>query len=368
MIINEVDTDDLVNFKYVVDLIKEQIQTVLELDPEYYSQFIFDVVNEQYFVPDDEREPNRIFIVIKFSPAEVDYGQDIMPLTIQAISECNGLVAVQRLLLEYAQIFNLHILRRDGKTIYQNYTTPNVISNFDVIYEGFRSVLIMSGTFLLSSNINRITLKYYNADYALLTFPEYTATSLPQSKLDYDYIYYNEKIYKWNTLSSAYVEWDFEDRLQAYIGENDRLVDIDTFETPDEKYIYSWKKVSDEDDLLEEYEYVLDDGEEIDILNFTDNFDASPNTQPYFNNKNFTDSIIKYGTYSFNVSSFLIRNDLNNKVLKLISRKKTVNTNFYFKIFMDNELNMPLLRFKLINCVKQQNKGEMPSIVLAFTN
>lgn len=361
MIINEVDTEELLNFKYVVDIIKEQFEAVLSTDPEFYSQYVFDIVNEQYFVPDEEREPNRIFIVIKFSAAQIDYGQDIMPLTIQAVSESNGLLAAQRLLLEYAQIFNLNTLMRDGKTIYQNYTTPNVISNFEVVYEGFRSVLILSGVFLLSSNINRITLKYYDGDYALLSFPEYTADSLPSTtNLGYVYVYYNNKIYKWNSNESKYDEWDFTDRLMANIGLNDESVPVDMFETPDESKIYVWDS--------ENNKYVVSDGETIDILNFTDTFDATPDTQPYFETKNFTDSIIKYGTYSFNIVSFLIKNNLNNKILRIISRRKTMNNNFYFKIKMDNGLDMPLLKFKLISATKQQNKGEMPSMALAFTN
>ena len=359
MIINEVNKEELLNFEYVAGIVKEQFDAVLSTDPEFYSQYNFEIVNEQYYVPDEEREPNNIFVVIKFSAAEIYYGQIVMPLTIQVVSEQNGLIAAQRLLLEYAQIFNLNILMRDNKTIYQNYTTPNVISNFEVVYEGFRSVLIMSGVFLLSNNINMITLKYYDGDYAALSFPEYVSETLPGTKnLGYIYVYYNGKIYKWS--SNKYVEWDFTDRLQDAVGLNDEIVNIDMFELPDESKIYIWDE--------NENKYIESEGEKIDIMNFTDTFDASPNTQPYFSNNNFTDSVIKYGTYSFNITSFLIDNNLNNKVLKIKSRKKNVNNNFYFKICYDNGLDMPLLKFKLLNATSQQNKAELPSFVLAFTN
>lgn len=359
MIINEVNTEELLNFQYIIDLIKEQFDAVFSTDPEFYSKYNFEIVNEQYFVPDEEREPNRIFIVIKFSAAEINYGQNIMPLTIQAVSECNGLLAVQRLLLEYAQFFNLNTLIREDKTIYQNYTTPNVISNFDVVYEGFRSVLIMSGVILLSRNINRITLKYYDGDYALLNFPKYESNTLPSSTyLGYDYVYYKNEIYKW--FSSEYNKWDYLDRIYDNIGLNNESVAIDMFELPDESKIYVW----DNDEL----KYIESNGDDVDVLNFTDTFDATPDTQPYFEHKNFTDSIIKYGTYSFNIVSFLVKNNLNNKVLNIISRRKNINNNFYFKIKMDNGMDMPLLKYKLISATKQQNIGEMPSMALAFTN
>lgn len=356
-IISEINTNELINFQYVVDLIKEQMVAVLSTDPEYYSQYQFDIVNEQYFVPDEERENNRIFMVIKFSPAQIDYGQNVMPFTIQAVSECDGLVAAQRLLLEYAQIFNLNTLMKDGYTIYQSYTAPNVISNFEVVYEGFRSVLIMSGTILLSNNINRITLKYYDGDYAALDFPQKVVTTLPNS-YDEDYICYDGKIYKWNR--TQYVEWDYSGRIYSEVGLNDENVALDMFSLRDSDNVYLWNNAKNK--------YEKNSGEEIDLLNFSDVFDASPNTQPYFNTNNFTDSVVKYGTYSFNISMFLINNNINNKILKILSRKKTVNNNFYFKIDFDNGLNMPLLKYKLLNATKQQNKGELPSIVLGFTN
>jgi len=358
MIINEINKEELIDFDYVVDLIDEQFKAVMSTDVDFYSNFNFKIANEQYYVPDEDREPNKIFIVIKFLPAEVDYGQDVIPLTIQAVSESNGLAAVQRLLLEYAQIFNLNTLMRDGKTIYQSYTTPNVISNFDVVYDGFRSVFVMSGTVLISSNINRITLKYYDGDYALLNFPKEIEDIPATTYLGEDYVFFADVIYKWSNNRYEICD-DFSSRIKANIGLNDEEVDVDIFETPSEK-VYIWDKTKNK--------YVESDGDKIDILNYTDTFDASPDTQPYFKNNNFTDSIIKFGTFSFTISSFLTKNDLNNKILKIISRKKTVNNNFYFKISMDNGLNMPLLKFKFINMTREQNKGEMPAIVLAFTN
>lgn len=357
MIINEIDTEKLINFQYIIDLVTEQFESVMSTDPEFYSSYSFDIANEQYYVPDEDREPGKIYIVIKFSPAQIDYGQDVIPFTIQAVSESNGLVGAQRLLLEYAQIFNLQELNRDDKIIYQAYTTPNVISNFDIVYDGFRSVLVMSGTVLLSNDINRITLKYYDGDYASFDFPHIGVTSLENNAGQY--VWYNEKIYKWD--GSQYVEWDYADRIYDNVGLADELVAVDMFNLPNKDDVYVWDS--------EQSIYVKSEGTKINILSFNDMFDASPDTQPYFKNKNFTASIVKFGTYSFNITSFLTKNALNNKVLQIIKRKKPVDSNFYFKICYDDEsLNMPLLRYKMVNCSKQQNKGEMPSMALAFTN
>lgn len=312
MIVEELNKDDyhFIEIEKVIDLIKNQLDAVMSLDAEYYSQFKFEISNEQFYVPDEDREPGKIYIIVKFLPADIDFGQDVLPITIQAISEYNGLEAVQKLLLEYAQIFNLKVRRdEDNELIYQTYTTPSVISNFEAIYEGFRSVLVMSGSFLLSKNINRVNVVYFDGDsFSIVNaVPDAYATDLIEC---------DGSVYKWN--GTGYEEYN---------------------------------------------------GEQIDLLNYSDTADITPDTQPYFENKNFTESIAKFGTFSFNISSFLISSKLINKVLKIRKRMITIDTNFYFKIMFDiEELSMPLLPFKHIHSSINQNKGELPSFVMAFTN
>lgn len=303
----EINRDELINFEFVLEIIKNQLNMIASTDPEYYSQYIFDVVNEQQFVSDDEREPGRIFIVVKFLPADIDYGQDILPFTIQAVSESNGLPAAQRLLLEYAQIFNLKTFKKEGKVIYQSYTTPNVISHFEIIYDGFRSVLIMSGTILISTNVNRSKLIYFVGDSAE------DVSEIPSYKVA-DLVTYEGDVYQWD--GSQYVKYD---------------------------------------------------GEEVDALAFNDVYNATPDTQPYFENGNMTKTMIKYGSYSFTCSFILTKNNLNDKILKIVTRKKNPNTSFYFKILQDDGNDMPFLEYKMIHFGRTQNKAEMPSAALAFT-
>lgn len=321
---NKISNDDLINFEYAINLIEEQLGEVMSTNLDYYNQYHFEISNEQFFVDDDDREPNNIYIVIQFLPADIDYGQTVLPFTIRAVSEENGVAAAQKLLLEYAQIYNLTEKKDEinNKVVFQSYTTPNVSSNFETIYDGFRSILTMSGTILLSSNINRIKLRYYEGDYAILDIE-----SLPTNL--------SEKIIKDNK-------------------------EIDLFSVKNTNNIYAW----DEENKI----YKETNGIDLDILTFTDQYGASPDTQPYFENQNFTSSIVKYGTYSFIIATFLVNDDFTNKVLKILSRKKGPNTNFYFIIEQDNGLNMPLLEYKIINVGRTQDRGQMPAISMTFTN
>ena len=304
----EINTEDLVIYKDLIEKIRDQFIQVCSTDPNFYDNYNFEISNEQYYVPDEDREPGKIYIVVKFQAASVDYGSFQIPITIQAVSEANGLVAAQRLLLEYAQIFNLTKSKEDGKLTFQYYQAPSVISNFEVVYDGFRSILAMTGTIFTSTKINLVTLVYFKGETGSIV------DTLPQEKTT-DLVQVDETVYRW-VAGSGYQEYT---------------------------------------------------GEEIDILNFNDTYSATPDSQPYFKNKNFSKSEIKYGTDSFNISSFLTDEEFFNRILKIKYKKKGINGNFFFRKIQDNGINSDLTLYKLISAHRSQNKAELPTISMSFT-
>ena len=130
-----------INYEEVVQLVRNNIASVME-DP-YYDGYDIEVTSEIQFLKKKEAYKNRIYIVIKFSPATIFFGQTVLSLTITALSEQNHLFVCQKLLSDYAHKFNLTF---DGDNIQQIYETPTVLLNFNEVYDGFRSVLSMSGT------------------------------------------------------------------------------------------------------------------------------------------------------------------------------------------------------------------------------
>lgn len=153
------------NTDEVLQLIEEQFTEIMRDDYEYYKKYQIILSNEQYYIsPEDRKETNTIYIVVKFLPAEINYNQNVIPVTIQAVSEYNKLEVCQRLLLEYAQTYNLKPDENNNGTIFsQTYTTPQVMSNFSEVYYGYRTTFYMSGTILLSYNANPETIYFlYN--------------------------------------------------------------------------------------------------------------------------------------------------------------------------------------------------------------
>lgn len=146
----------------IMNIIKQQFVELMQEDYEYYKKYNIKLANEQYYIdPEDRKEPGNIYIVVKFLPADINYKQNIVPFSITAVSEHNGLEVCQKLLLEYAQTYNLiDDFTENGITYNQTYTTPQVTSNFTEVYFGYRNTFFMSGTFLLSYSINPSKIYY----------------------------------------------------------------------------------------------------------------------------------------------------------------------------------------------------------------
>lgn len=193
------------NIKKIMDIIKEQFLEVMSSDPDYYGKYDIILSNEQQYIKSDERNPNGIYIVVKFIPGSINFGQNVLPVNINALGEGNKLEVCQRLLLEYAQQFNLGdpinvpSSEDDPNTyiIKQVYTQPQVMSNFNPSWNDFRSLFFMTGTFLIGKNsvpIKEIT--YYES-----------ATAESGTKID--------------VINSS---WDFSVQLdsQAFYGTNSR--------------------------------------------------------------------------------------------------------------------------------------------------
>lgn len=146
----------------IMEILEQQFMEIMRDDYEFYKDYDIELANEQKYVKSEDRKtPNKIYIVVRFLPAEINHNQNVIPFTITAVSEYNKIKACQKLLLEYAQTFNLKDDSTDDGIVYnQTYTTPQVMSNFSEVYYGYRDTLFMSGSFLLSYNINPSSFSY----------------------------------------------------------------------------------------------------------------------------------------------------------------------------------------------------------------
>lgn len=193
----------------ILNIIKEEFTRIIAQDYDYYGKYNFVLSNEQQFVPEKDRSPHKIYIVVKFLEGTPFAGQNIIPININAIGEQNSVEVCQRLLADFVQQYNLKTSDGTGNpisssttSIYkQFYTTPQVVNNFNEVYAGFRTLFYVGGTFLVGESSNPIT--------------EITVSGLlPDNEL-----------YKVNFLS---VQWSYDNQLdpQAYTGTHSRTKSI----------------------------------------------------------------------------------------------------------------------------------------------
>ncbi len=185
----------------IMNLLTRQFLEIMGNDYEYYKKYDIELSNEQYYVGDKERDPRKIYVVVKFLESDISYNQVTLPINFNIIAERNKLDVCQRLLLDFAQTYNLKQEKVGNSIIRQVYTSPSIMSNFIDIQDGLRSLYFMSGTYLISENMNPLKL-YVSSN-------EYLSESGEREEIDFI-----------NFASSFDVQTD----PQAYFNSNNRTI------------------------------------------------------------------------------------------------------------------------------------------------
>lgn len=178
--------ENKVTYEEILFLIKNELIETMEDNYDYYKDYEFVIDLEQQFIKnyDKKNDYNKIFIVLSFGATAVTHGQIVLPVIFKALSEQNRLEVCQSLLTDFALKFNLKM--NDEGTIRQVLETPTVSSNFNLTHEGFRSVLTMSGTFIISNDTNPTTVEFFTGEIDEETGEE--------KKVTLDVITYNDNL------------------------------------------------------------------------------------------------------------------------------------------------------------------------------
>lgn len=178
--------ENKVTYEEILFLIKNELIETMEDNYDYYKDYEFVIDLEQQFIKnyDKQNDYNKIFIVLSFGATAVTHGQIVLPVIFKALSEQNRLEVCQSLLTDFALKFNLKF--NDEGTIRQVLETPTVSSNFNLTHEGFRSVLTMSGTFIISNDTNPTTVEFFTGEIDEETGEE--------EKITLDVITYNDNL------------------------------------------------------------------------------------------------------------------------------------------------------------------------------
>ena len=142
-------------FNTVLDLITAEIQAVVNANKDFYKGYDIFVSSELIYAKKKEYHPKTIYINVKFLEASLYYGQTNLPVTLNILSEQNSFDVCRTLIMDFVTQFNLQ--RDSSGDILQRYDTPVVLSNFNEVGTGFRSLFACRGGFLISTDNNPIT-------------------------------------------------------------------------------------------------------------------------------------------------------------------------------------------------------------------
>lgn len=138
--------------KMVLDLLETELGEIMAKFPEKYKNYTLVISNEKSINKEKFYSRNCIYVVVRFMPAYVYYQQSVVPVTLKILSEANTIEVAQELMIEFALTYNLR--ENDDETIKQVYQTPSVTTNFNEVYDGYRTAFYMTGTFVISKNSN----------------------------------------------------------------------------------------------------------------------------------------------------------------------------------------------------------------------
>lgn len=357
----------------ILTIISNELAEIINSKPDMYNGFPIEIAEEQYFYNFKRQEPGKIYIVIKFLDAPLNYEQIILPVHIQAISEQDKLDVCRSLLFEFASKYNLYKnnYKEEDKTMQQYYNSPYVLSNFNEVFEGFRSLLFVSGTFLITNNANYCTAYFSlkeNDDREkkekCIAYIERTENGVTETQeVPVDLVKFKRKLknkgikLEDKTYEFAYDNfWKFEgsklngDTLYDYgINNEFEIEDGDKIKV---EYTSGWIK--------------------IDCISINSVCDISLDSQPFYGTDNFVESVGRFGTFSINITSYLFKNEFLNKCLYVWLRnlKKApmgVNTDFDILLEFDDEENYIITKFKLSSFSLQEVIGDIPLASLTFS-
>ena len=158
-----------IDYEAILEKIHGQLIACRNSDPSF-ARIELVVENERQFTIEQEMKPNTIYVVIHYGESSVNFGQLILPVNFDIISERNKIELVQKLFLLYTTAYNL---KRNGN-LAQFYSTPVVENAFVEIKNGWRANLSFSGAFIVgASNSDYVKELDYNGDpIDILSFNE----------------------------------------------------------------------------------------------------------------------------------------------------------------------------------------------------
>ena len=118
-----------------------------------FQDYAIEVFNEQDYAKNRSIKPKTITVVVKFLNSTLVFSVKTQPIQMLIISEENGLSVANSIITQFAETYNFSVIP-DGNTYVKHmYSTPAVLSNFNLIGIGMRTVLYINTTLFVLEGV-----------------------------------------------------------------------------------------------------------------------------------------------------------------------------------------------------------------------
>lgn len=161
------------------------------------GNFNFEVDDEQAFLKKKDLAPNTIYVLTKELQNDNSINVETQPVQIMILSEQNSLDVAKAFFSEFAKRNNFIAINQTytennvGHNLWikQQYSDPVVLSNFNTVAFGYRSVLYISATLYIMKDVVDISnLTINNEDIEALNFSISYSMSTNTQQLPSEYI------------------------------------------------------------------------------------------------------------------------------------------------------------------------------------
>lgn len=117
------------------------------------TDYLFEVCNEQIFVKKKTLDPNTIYVVVKYLSSTNTLNAVTQPIQILVSCEQNQIQASQIVFSKLVDSHNFEAVIDGGTYIKQDYRQPVVLSNFNEVSYGYRTLMYISATLFIMENV-----------------------------------------------------------------------------------------------------------------------------------------------------------------------------------------------------------------------
>ena len=122
-----------------------------------FNKYNIDVYDEQEYAKKRSIQPNTITVIVKMLPSSLIYQAKTQPIQMLVITEENSISVANSIVTKFCESYNFVITTESTTYTKHIYSTPAVLSNFNLIGIGLRTVLYVNVTLLILDNVMDIS-------------------------------------------------------------------------------------------------------------------------------------------------------------------------------------------------------------------